>query len=202
MKNRAWRPAANYAIKVAVSYGLYYTGLLQLWQRVIMRRKAVVLMYHRVLTDEERQLTGSHPAIVIDRETFASHMALLKRRFSVLSLEEFARHIEQKIPFPDSSCLITFDDGWRDNVTNALPILQRHGLPALIFLPVNYIGCRRLFWPEALTHLLVRAVLEVRRHPERRDRLRSILAPAGLDGVLSRLGCVAVPAGGVAGVPA
>lgn len=178
------RQRLNYAIKVAASHALYYTGLLRLWQAIVMREKAVVLMYHRVLTPDEQRRTGSHPALVVDRDTFASQMAVLKRRFRVLSLPEFAECLERRVPFPHSSCVITFDDGWRDNFTNALPILARHGLPALVFLPVNYIGRRRLFWQEALTHLLVRAVADVRRDPGRRPRLADLVAPAGLDAVL------------------
>ena len=175
---------AKYAIKVTVARILYALGLLQLWQTVVMRRKAVVLMYHRVLSDDERRGTGSHPGIVVSRETFETHMALLKRRFVVLSLEEFTRRIEQGIPFPDRSCVITFDDGWKDNFTNALPVLRKHRLPAVIFLPVNFIGRQRLFWREALTHLLVTAVLDVRRDPSERPRLSALLAPSGLAGVL------------------
>jgi peptidoglycan/xylan/chitin deacetylase (PgdA/CDA1 family) len=175
---------SSHAIKLAVSHVLYYTGLLQLWQAVSMRHKAVVLMYHRVLTADELRCTGSHPALVVDCETFARQIALLKRRFTVLSVQELAVRMERGIPFPSSSCVITFDDGWRDSFSNALPILKRHSLPALVFLPVNYIGSRRLFWPEALTHMLARVALEVRRHPERRARFQVVLAPAGLAEIL------------------
>lgn len=146
-----------YTIKVTIAYTLYYTGLFRVWQAIALRRKAVVLMYHRVLTPDARRRTGSHPGIVVDRTTFARHMAVLKRHFVVLSTEDFVGRMTRREPLPDSSCLITFDDGWRDNLTNALPILQQHQLPALIFLPVNYIGRRRLFWREALAHVLVRA---------------------------------------------
>jgi len=174
----------KYLIKVVVSHVLYYLGLLHLWQSIVMRRKAVILMYHRVLTREEREHTGSHPAIVVDRETFAKQMAALKRRFVVLSLTEFADRMERGVPFPNSSCLITFDDGWRDTFINALPILRQHGLPAVVFVPVNYIGRRRLFWQEALTHLLVRVAMEVKGNPGRRSRFRDLLAPAGLEQVV------------------
>ena len=34
--------------------------------------------------------------------------------------------------------LITFDDGYRDTLENALPVLQKHGHPAVIFIPVAY----------------------------------------------------------------
>lgn len=172
-------------LKVTVAGALYYSGALTLWQRIVLRRKAVVLMYHRVLTPGERARTGSHPGIVVTQETFAKHMALLKRRFNVLSLEEFAHRLQHRLPFPDSSCLITFDDGWRDNLINGLPILREHGLPALVFLPVNFIGAKRLFWREALTHLLVAAVHDAREDPEGRARLQAALAPVRLGDALA-----------------
>jgi peptidoglycan/xylan/chitin deacetylase (PgdA/CDA1 family) len=174
----------KYAVKFTVSHALYALGLLQLWQHIVMRHRAVILMYHRVLTSEERSRTGSHPGIVVDRETFARQMAVLKRRFVVLSLEEFADRMERNIPFDDSSCLITFDDGWRDNFTHALPILRHHRLPAVIFLPVNFIGRRRLFWQEALAHLVFRAVMKAREEPARRARLRERLAVVHMDSLL------------------
>jgi len=175
---------ARYLVKAALSYALYYTGILQVFQRLALRHRAVVLMYHRVLTAEERARTASHPALVVDRDTFAKQMALLKRRFTVLSLVEFTERMERRIPFPDSSCLITFDDGWRDNYSNAFPILKTHGLPALVFIPVNYIGTRRLFWQEALTHLLRQVVRDGRAEVGRRSRFRDALRPFGLDPLL------------------
>jgi peptidoglycan/xylan/chitin deacetylase (PgdA/CDA1 family) len=92
--------------------------------------------------------------------------------------------MERRIPFDDSSCLITFDDGWSDNFTHALPILHRNGLPAVVFLPVNFIGGRRLFWQERLTHLVVQAVMQVRSDPQLRERFRESLAAVRLDSVL------------------
>ena len=43
------------AAKLAVAQTLYSTGLLQLWLRRLLRHRAVVLMYHRVLTPAEWQ---------------------------------------------------------------------------------------------------------------------------------------------------
>jgi peptidoglycan/xylan/chitin deacetylase (PgdA/CDA1 family) len=184
----------KYGARVVIAQALYATGLLQLWQSVVMRRKAVVLMYHRVLSDDEQRETASHPGMVVSRETFAAHLRLLKRRFVVLSLEQFADHMNRGIPFPDSSCLITFDDGWRDNLTNALPLLKDHDFPAVIFLPVNYIGQRKLFRREALTHLLVRATAAVTHEPGLRAALTDLLTPAGLAGILDLTATDARPA--------
>ena len=178
------RERFSYAVRMVVSHALYYAGVLRLLQRIVLRRKAVVLMYHRVLTPEQRRRTASQPGLVVEDETFARQIALLKRRFTVLTLDQFADHIANRRPFDDSCCLITFDDGWIDNFTNALPILRAHGLPAAIFLPVNFIGHRRLFTREALTHLLVKAVILSRQDPARRGPLRAHLAVLRLEGVL------------------
>lgn len=178
-----WR--LRYALKAAIAHGLYYLGILDLMRARTLRHKAVVLMYHRVLTADERACTASNPGYVVSDTTFARHMAYLKRRFTVLSELQFVQHLEDGRPFPDSSCLITFDDGWHDNLTHALPVLRTHGLPATIYLPVNFIGVRRLFWREALTTVLLEAVLRCRRGEADPDRLRVTLQAHGLEHVLA-----------------
>lgn len=178
----------KHSIKVAIAHVLYALGILQAWQRHVMRRRAVVLMYHRVLTDEEWRRTGSHPGMSVTTATFDRHMALLRRRFKTLALDAFADHVLQKRPFPSSSCLITFDDGWRDTMTNAVPVMRRHELPATVFLPVNFVGARRLFVRESFAHLIMSAHQRVREQPARTARIRTLLESAGLDWLLDLSG--------------
>lgn len=175
------RARVGYGVKLVVSHLLYGLGLLQLWQAVVLRKRAVVLMYHRVLTAEERRASGSHPAMVVSRDAFEMQMSVLKRRFVPLSVEAFWDRLARRVPFESSSCLITFDDGWRDNVVNALPALQANGLPALVFLPVNFIGTTRVFWQEALAHLLSQAVRTADEAPARRGAIAAVLATVGLE---------------------
>jgi len=174
------RQKLSYTIKRGIAQVLYALGVLQLLQAIKLRNRTVVLMYHRVLTTDERRNAGSHPALVVDRRTFARQMALLKKRFVVLSVAELASYVERRHPLPSSSCLVTFDDGWRDNYDNALPILSELRIPSLIFLPMNFIGGRRVFWQEALVQLLSRAVAVVRDTPARRPAIEVLLAPVGL----------------------
>jgi peptidoglycan/xylan/chitin deacetylase (PgdA/CDA1 family) len=167
---------------------LYYSGVLRLWQLLTLRNRAVVLMYHRVLSEDEQRRTGSHPGIVVGQDTFDRQMALLRRRFVVLSMDQFARHLAERIPLPHSSCVITFDDGWRDNLTAALPVLRQHGLSATVFLPVRFIGHRRVFWRESLTHLLVDALSHARTDAALRARITTVLAAEGLAHLLDAEG--------------
>jgi peptidoglycan/xylan/chitin deacetylase (PgdA/CDA1 family) len=181
-------------VKVMLASALYYTGAFRVWQLIALRNRAVVLMYHRVLSDEQRSRTGSHPGIVVARGTFAQHMALVKRRFVVLTAEQLARHLSERIPLPHSSCVITFDDGWRDNLTEALPVLRQFGLPAIIFLPVNFIGQQRLFWRESLTHVLVDALHAAASDGSLRLRMGPVLESAGLTHLLDVPGADLRPA--------
>lgn len=176
------------ALKIAVAHALYSVGLLQLWLRRISRQSAIVLMYHRVLTTSEWQATGSHPAMSVTAETFAQHMAILRQRFVPLTLGEFGARMRNRQPFPDRACLITFDDGWRDTLTNALPLLREQQLPSAVFVPVNFIGSRRLFTRETFAHLVMLARDLARRQPERAPAIRALLARVELDRLLDLSG--------------
>ena len=174
----------KHLLKVIVSGALYHAGVLWILQRILMRRRAIVLTYHRVLTADERARVASHPAMVVDRDVFAKQMALLKRRFTVLSLDALTERLRSGLPLPNSSCLITFDDGWKDTFDNALPVLERLRLPAVVFLPVGYVGSRRVFWQEALTRLLRLAANTAKERPLVRERLRNVLSRFGLEPLL------------------
>ena len=178
------RERISYTVRMTISHALYYAGVLHPLLRIRLRSKTVVLAYHRVLTPEQRARTASQEGMVVEDRTFARHIALLSRLFTVLTLDEFADHLARREPFPGPCALITFDDGWIDNLDNALPVLRAHALPAVMFLPVSFIGQRRLFTREALTHLLVRAVTVCRQEPGRRDLFQAHLAPLGLGPVL------------------
>src|SRR5262249_35300110 len=50
-------------------------------------------------------------------------------------------------------CVITFDDGWRDNFDLALPILRSRNVPATVYLSTDFIGTPRVFWHTELIYL-------------------------------------------------
>lgn len=134
----------------------YHTGLLQGYLRWKLRRQAVVLMYHRVLTREQSAQSFSSEAIVVSPENFRRQIRTLREHFNPLSAEEFATALRNG-KLPPRSCLVTFDDGWEDNLVNALPILQEFSVPALLFVATDYLGSTRSFWQEALARRLFAA---------------------------------------------
>lgn len=109
----------------------------------------LVLTYHRVTPD-----IPWSDSLVVTPDQFEQQVKYLKRRFRLLSAHEVADIIRSGNPFPVRSCLLTFDDGWKDNYTHAFPVLQAYKIPALIFLTTGYVGTNKRFWHERLASLL------------------------------------------------
>ena len=109
---------------------------------------AVVLLYHRVYdTDFDPLLLSVSP------DNFDAQMTYLRRRYALLSLEELRGALE-KGSLPRGAVAITFDDGYGDNLRNARPILDRHQIPATVFVTTGYTGSGREFWWDELGRTL------------------------------------------------
>ena len=144
----------KFTIKNIIAYFLYYTGILFLLKKHLLKNKAVVLTYHRVLPEDKENTSFSTKAIIVRPSTFNRHMTFIKKHFSIQDITEFSTNI-LKNSIPDKpACLITFDDGWIDNYLYAFPILKDHAIPAIIFLPIDYIESMNLFWQEKLSRAL------------------------------------------------
>ena len=113
------------------------------------RNGCLVLTYHRITDAPDLE-----DSLCVSRNTFDNQMAYLREHYTVLSGEQVASMISSRAQFPPGSCLITFDDGWADNYSNAYPILLKHDLPATIFLATDFIGSNKRFWHSMLEEVL------------------------------------------------
>ncbi len=92
-----------------------------------------VLMYHKI-----NDLPGNPTTVPVG--VFSEQMRLLSELgYRPVSLEDVLRHYVDRAPLPERAVLITFDDGYRDNLRNAVPILRRNGYPAALFVPIGYL---------------------------------------------------------------
>jgi len=144
---------AKRKLRILIASFLYYTGVLNFLMKIKLRNKAAILMYHRVLDKEDISSSYSQNGIIVSKKTFANQMKFLQKHFVMISLSDVIKKITNKIPFVSKSCLVTFDDGWKDNFQNAYPVLKSTSVPAVIFLPTDFVETDKTFWQEKLTQL-------------------------------------------------
>jgi peptidoglycan/xylan/chitin deacetylase (PgdA/CDA1 family) len=111
-------------------------------------RNAVILMYHQVT----KRISDPWCLAVLP-EYFDQQMLHLKKNYEVVPLLELAEII-QKQKSKKPVVAITFDDGFLDNFTTALPIMEQYNLPATFFVSTNLVGSERGYWWDELEELL------------------------------------------------
>lgn len=92
-----------------------------------------ILLFHRVLAERDPFRPGDLTA-----SQFDGIVAILARTFAVLPLEEAVTRLEANA-LPRGALSITFDDGYRDNLDVAAPILAAHGVPATVFVSTGFL---------------------------------------------------------------
>lgn len=130
----------------AAAWTLDATGLGALLRRLPAWRGLLVLNYHRIAERREGVLDpglwSATPAQLDEQLTF------LTRHFDVVGPEGLLRGRGG-----GPRVMLTFDDGYRDNHDLALPLLRRHGVPAVFFICSGFIDEPRLPWWDELALL-------------------------------------------------
>ncbi len=105
---------------------------------------AVVLCYHSVAS--RRDSRWIDPGKRVPVSVFRKQMRFLAKHRNVVSLERIVGAMTSGESLPAGTVAITFDDGYRDNLTEAFPILHGLGLPATVFLPTRHIDDAEPAW--------------------------------------------------------
>ena len=124
------------------------------FRRWIHRRQTgcAILLYHRVIKLSYDPLDHCVPP-----ELFYQQVEAFKSRFRIIRLGELVDNLRRGRALKERSVVITFDDGFADNVQEALPVLESLDAPATVFVTTGYIGQNRELWWEDLERILLQA---------------------------------------------
>ena len=108
----------------------------QYWR--LPRTGLLALMYHHVAP---QPLEPGGRAFTIFPQQFEEQLAFLRQHgFTPVGLQELSQARQSKMALPKKPVLFTFDDGYNNHFTYLFPLLQKHRLPAVIFLITDLIG--------------------------------------------------------------
>ena len=123
-----------------------------------------ILCYHGV------RANGREPApfkeLHVTQQTFEAHCRLLSESCNPISLDDLRAARAGTRALPPRPVLITFDDGYRGVLEHALPALERHNVPAVVFVCAGPVLAGTCFWFDVLCRTSGEAaVLEARGAP-------------------------------------
>jgi len=148
----------------------YYSG----WPRLLYKGKTIILMYHRVLKDDG-DFSFIQPGMYVTESVFESHMKYISNHFTMISMNDLLLSSQKnRLDRKNKYCIVTFDDGWLDNYSNAYPILKRYRVPATIFLTTSFIGTDKWFWPDKVNYLLIMKYQEILKYLVRIDGVKGV----------------------------
>jgi peptidoglycan/xylan/chitin deacetylase (PgdA/CDA1 family) len=116
-----------------------------------LKSNSWVLMYHRI-NDPDIDPWN----ISVSKEKFEEQIIWLKQHCHVLPLYQLISdwrngHLKKH------SVAITFDDGYIDNYTTAVPLLEKHSLPATFFICTDYLFQQKPFWWDELAGYILQS---------------------------------------------
>lgn len=116
------------------------------------RGKAAILMYHSIVDHPPLAWTQVHV------EQFRRQMAYLRHNTNVLSIPELVEGLHTD-SLPPGATAVTFDDGFKNFATLALPVLEKYQIPAMVYLTTSFIDDDNEFegfiWPDYVHAILL-----------------------------------------------
>lgn len=132
----------------------YLTGALGAYHFWRNRSTLTVAMFHRVLPGSDPRFAGADPEWTMTPETFNACLRFFSRHYHVVDPKTVFAALNGGAKLPRRSLLITFDDGWADTSEFAQPLLDQHGLPALVFVAGGAVNRPTPFWEEVVYSFL------------------------------------------------
>lgn len=120
-------------------------------RRIVWPRRLgpLILLYHRVAT-----LPNDPWNLAVSPAHFDEHLQILTATGRCLTLERMLKALHNgNVPFP--CFVVTFDDGYLDNVISAFPLLRKYAVPATLFLVSGMLSSMEEFWWDAIDRVFL-----------------------------------------------
>lgn len=111
-----------------------------------------MVTYHRIGSPAEDRFYD--PVYSATSDGLRAQLQYLRSRFRLLNVQDVIALAENSFLLQEPTALVTFDDGYRDNATLAVPILAELRVPAVFFLPTSFLEQPRLTWWDRVAYVL------------------------------------------------
>jgi len=124
-----------------ILFKLFFFFRLTEFARFWNRNRTMILCFHGI-TQRSRPDPEDRSAVVVNRALFLTQLTYLKQHYRVIALRDYLEARQDRRPLPRHSAILTFDDGLRNFLTVAAPVLNELALPATVFLVTDQVDSR------------------------------------------------------------
>lgn len=142
---------------------LYASGTLGLYHRLRNARTLTVIMFHRVLAPGDPRWPHCDPAYTLRADLFTQCLKFFAAHYNIVTVHDVLRSRRGEGVLPNRALLVTFDDGWRDNVDFALPSMRSMKVPGLMFVVADAVGRDEPFYQEQIVGAWRRGTIDTTR---------------------------------------
>jgi peptidoglycan/xylan/chitin deacetylase (PgdA/CDA1 family) len=144
---RHLRSSAAPVVKAALLKAGGYAAL----RALAPSRQLAILRYHAICGPEGYEYAD--PGICISPEAFETHVRYLSTHYNILRLEDAAARLRARDALPRNAVVITFDDGYADNLA-AARVLAKFGATATFYITAGCLHGGLPFWPSEIRALI------------------------------------------------
>jgi peptidoglycan/xylan/chitin deacetylase (PgdA/CDA1 family) len=123
----------------------YRTGVLSM-ARAGVRHALTAVMLHRVMDPSDPDFAQADPVYTVSAPLFEQLLGFFQDHYAVVDIHRVMDASDGVRALPDHALLITFDDGWADNLRYAAPLLKARGMPAVIFVAAEAVQASSPAW--------------------------------------------------------
>jgi len=111
--------------------------------------RAIILLYHRV-----HELPSDPQLLCVSPKNFSEHLDVIRKYGPATRIKDVGNALRYRNA-GQPAIIVTFDDGYADNLHLAKPILESHCVPATVFVTTGYLGAKREFWSDDLERIVL-----------------------------------------------
>lgn len=120
----------------------------------LFKGKGCVLMFHRVINSKKELTNDRFLKLAISKSDFEKKIKFLTKNYKIISLDDFVSHL--KSDSNDFCISLTFDDGYKDNLLNVVPIINKYKIPITIFVCTGFVNRTVNAWWYQINEILLK----------------------------------------------
>jgi peptidoglycan/xylan/chitin deacetylase (PgdA/CDA1 family) len=134
----------------------YSTGILSV-ARTGVRHALTAVMFHRVMDPADPDYEHSDSVYTVSTPLFEQLLDFFRDNYAVVDIQHVMDASEGVRRLPDHALLITFDDGWADNIRYGAPLLKAREMPAVIFIAAQAVQENTVAWWQEEVYAAIRS---------------------------------------------